>query len=356
MQPRVTQAGPLAAASATNIAAAQTAPGAGVLALNGSTTLAVANNICLSQSGTAATPLLINGALATNQYTAPTLGIVGAKVAYIPSSLAIHVESITTKTNIFSPDAGRPIYITSAGNDSGITFTIVGIKNRSAINLVSTEVVTGVNASVVSSSNTYSEIISITPSGNTASTVTVGTASSALLDTARRVIFTSSGTDTGLTITIIGRNWAGDIITETVTGGSSGTPASTVLDYLAVAKVSVSGATAGTISVGTNGVAGSPWVNLDPWAMGQVAGQCVASGTVNFTVQVSNDDPNSYANPIAANAMAWDSTYAAVNAATASVQFAMASAPLWVRVLLNSETGTSAFVRMSLAQMSSVPI
>lgn len=355
MQSRVTQAGPLAAASATNIAAAQTAPGAGVLALNGSTTLAVANNICLSQSGTVATPLLINGALAMNQYVAPTLGIVGAKVAYIPSSLAIHVASITTKTNIFSPDAGRPIYITSAGNDSGITFTIVGIKNRSAINLVSTEVVTGANASVVSSSNTYSEIVSVTPSGNTASTVTVGTASSALLDTARRVIFTSSGTDTGLAITIIGRNWAGDIITETVTGGSSGTPASTVLDYLAVAKVSVSGATAGTISVGTNGVAGSPWVNLDPWAMGQVAGQCVASGTVNFTVQVSNDDPNSYANSIAANVVTWDSNAAGVIAATASTAFSLSTAPLWARVLLNSETGTG-FVRMTLAQMSAVPI
>jgi hypothetical protein len=355
MQPRICQAGPLAAASTTNIALAQTAPATGVLALNGSTTTAVANNICLSQSGVAATPLLINGSLGVAQYVNPSMGVTGAKVAYLPNSYG--EQSITTaNSKAISPDIGRSVYITSAGNDSGITFTIVGIKNRSQPTLVSTEVVTGSNASVVSSTNTYSEIISITPSGNTASTVTVGAAGFGLLDTARRVIFTSSGTDTGLTITIIGRDWSGASITETVTGGSSGSPASTVLDYLAVAKVSVSGATAGTMSVGTNGVCGSPWINLDTWAEGPVSGQLAATGTVNFTVQTSSDDPNSYGNPVSRSSVTWDSNYAGVIGATASGSFALAAAPVWMRVLLNSETGTTANVRMTVNQLGAVPL
>jgi hypothetical protein len=89
--------------------------------------------------------------------------------------------------------------------------------------------------------------------------------------------------------------------------------------------------------------------------MGAVSGQCAASGTVNFTVQVSNDDPNSYANPTASNLMTWDSNMAGVIAATASTVFDLTPAPLWARVLLNSETGTGS-VRMTLAQMSAVPI
>jgi hypothetical protein len=352
LQPRVTQVGPLGAASATNIAAAQSAPGAGALALNGSLAGAVANNICLSQSGTAATPLLINGTLAVTRYSAPVLGLTPVSVAYIPIPLA--VSNASKSSNILSPAGGSPLLISSAGNDSGITFTVVGFADHGQY-ITQKEVVTGANASVVSTKLGYSEVLSITPSGNTASTVTVGTTQFAILDTARRVIFTSSGTDSGLTLTIVGRDWSGNKITETVTGGVSGTPASTVLDYLAVTQVLTSGATAGTISVGTNGVAGSPWINLDPWAMGAVSGQCAASGTVNFTVQVSNDDPNSYANPVAANVVTWDSNAAGVIAATVSTAFSLSAAPLWARVLLNSETGTG-FVRMTLAQMSAVPI
>lgn len=347
MQPRVTQAGPLAAASATNIAAAQTTPAAGVLALNGSTAGAVANNICLSQSGTAATPLLINGVLATTQYSAPTMGLTLDKVAYIPTPLAS--SNALKMSNILSPSTGSPVLITSAGNDSGITFKIVGLSIH-VNTVVKTETVTGANTSVVSSANEYDVVLSITPSGNTASAVTVGTTQLAILDTARRVIFTSSGTDSGITLTITGRDWAGARISETVTGGVSGTPASTVLDYLAVTQVKVSGATAGTISVGTNGVAGSPWVNFDTWAMGTVSGQCVVNGTVNYTVQVTDDDPNSYGNPIAANVVTWNSNAVGIVNQTTSQSFGLAQAPLWARVLLNSNGGTTAYVRMTLIQ------
>jgi hypothetical protein len=353
LQTRVTQAGPLAAASATNIAAAQSAPGAGTLALNGSLAGAVTNNVCLSQSGTVATPLLINGSLAVAQYSVPTMGVTLGNVAYVPLPLAVSTASKTS--NILSPAGGSPLLVSSAGNDSGITFKVVGYADHGSPIVVS-ETVTGANASVVSTANGYSVVLSITPSGNTASTVMVGTTQFAILDTPRRVIFTSSGTDTGITLTITGRDWAGSKISETVTGGSSGSPASTVLDYLAVTQVTISGATAGTISVGTNGVCASPWVNLDPWALGTVAGQTVVNGTVNYTVEVTNDDPDSYANPVARSAVTWNDSFAGVYQATASTAFSLTTAPLWARVLLNSETGTAAYVRMTLAQHGAVPL
>lgn len=331
MQPRVTQAGPLAAPSATKIGLSQSPSAAGALALNGAAGTAVANNICASQSGTAAAPLLINGALAQTRFASPTVGVAGATIGWLRTP--------------------QPIYITSAGNDSAATFAIVGLD---ANNATLSETVNGTNASVVASANSYRAILSITPSANTASTVTVGAMGSATLDTARQVLFTSGGTDTGITITVAGTDWAGTSIGETLAGGSNGTPVATVLDYLTVTSVKVSGATASTISIGTNGVAGSPWINLDPWADGAVLGQVAVSGTANYTVQISNDDPDSYANPISRSAVTWDSALVAVSAQTGGKAFTLPGVPVWVRVLLNSQTNPG-YVRMTLTQASAVP-
>ena len=354
MQPRVTQVGPLVAASATNIATSQTVPAAGALALNG--TLGqntVANNICLSQSGTAATALLLNGALCRTQYSAPSMNLSLGKVAYIPNPQA--VSTLSRTTNIFSPSQGQPIYITSAGNDSSVTWTVVGIRGgRNGAGGSYTETIAGSNAGVSSSQYDWEVIFSITPSANTASTVTVGTSGLILLDTARRVLITSSGTDTGITFTITGLDWAGSDISEVLTGGSSGTPVYSVLDYLAVTKIVASGASAAAVTVGTNGVASSPWVSLDTWANGTVAAQCVPSGTVNYTVQLTADDPNSYGNPIARSAVSWDGTAAGSNVANATTEQMWAGTPVgWARLLLNSNTNPG-YVRMTVIQHLSV--
>ena len=349
MQPRVTQVGPLAAANATNIAVSQTLAAAGAVALTGTTTQnTVAGNICAVQSGTAATPLLLNSTLCRAQYSAPTMNLSPANVAYIPNPNSIVNASSTT--SIWSPNQGQPICIRSVGNDSGITFTVVGIRaGRVFQGGTYTEVVQGSNAGLASTQYDYEVIISITPSGNTASTVRVGTCGLALLDTARRVLITSGGTDTGITFTITGLDWAGNDISEVLTGGSSGNPVYSVLDYLAVTKVVASGATASTVTVGTNGVASSPWINFDTFAMGTTAFQAVVSGTANYTVQTSNDDPNSYGNPIARAAVTWDSNYAGLTSQTVSASYGMAQTPVWARVLMNSNTNP-AYVRLTATQ------
>lgn len=318
MQPRITTVGPLASASATKIALAQSPGAAGALALNGAAGSFTANNICTSQTTSGAAFLNINGVLAVDG------------VAWIPN-----------------PPGS--VYITSAGNDSSITFTVVGLD----INSVSqTEILTGTDASVVACTKLYSRILSIETSGATSgSGVTVGSFAAVELDTARQVIFTSSGNDGGLTITISGTDWAGTPISETVTGGDAAA-ASTVLDYLTVSQVLVSGATAGTIEVGTSSIAGSPWINLDAWAHGAISGQCAVSGTVNYTVEITNDDPDSIQNPISRSAVTWDSTYVNLSAKTAEEYFGLAVAPAWMRVLLNSGSGS---VRMSVIQTGAIP-
>jgi len=335
MQTRVAQAGPLVAPTTTKVGLSQTPSGAGALVLNGAVGAAVANNICLSQSGTAATALVINGALSQTSYVSPMMPVTGATIAMLTGN-------------------SGPIYITSAGNDAAITWAIVGTAfSPGGTPIVIKETINGTNASVSASKNSYASIISITPSGNTASTVTVGAMGFATLDAARQLLFTSGGTDTGITITVLGTDWAGTPISETLTGGSSGSPVATVLDYLTVTSVTVSAATASTISIGTNGVCGSPWINLDSWAQGGVTIQCVASGTVNYTFQVTNDDPDNYGNPIARSLVTWDASTTGLISQTGSNTTSLNAATRWIRVLLNSQTNPG-YVRLTVVQPSSV--
>jgi hypothetical protein len=162
----------------------------------------------------------------------------------------------------------------------------------------------------------------------------------AILDTPRRVLITTTGNESSKTFTIVGTNWSGSSISEVMTGPNATTGAS-VLDYATVTSITISATAANALTVGTNGVAASPWVNLDPWSNSYIAIQCTVSGTVNYTVQQTLDDPNSPTSPVAVASMTWvSSSDPAVVAATTTQQTNYAFTPIWSRVLLNSGTGT----------------
>lgn len=87
--------------------------------------------------------------------------------------------ALTLITGNVSPyGTGYKIAITSAGNDSGVTFTIVGVKVGDLTGASTTEVVTGANAGAATSANFYTEIISITSSGASAGNVKIGSSGS----------------------------------------------------------------------------------------------------------------------------------------------------------------------------------
>jgi hypothetical protein len=80
---------------------------------------------------------------------------------------------------------------------------------------------------------------------------------------------------------------------------------------------------------------------MDDWAPGSISIQCVVNGTATYTVQVSNDDPNSATNPVAVGSMTWSSSpdTAAVGA-TGSIYTVLAQVPLFVRINQTAGTGT----------------
>ena len=174
----------------------------------------------------------------------------------------------------------------------------------------------------------------------------------AVLDSPRQVRFTTSTSEAGKTVLVTGTDRAGNAQSETVTLPSSATTVDTVLSYSTFSG-SISAASAGTIAIGTNGLAESQWVRLDEWALQRAGLQVVASGTVNYTVRTTFDDPNSPTNPVAPASVTWfDSTDAAVVAATASKTSVLDPVPTFVKLVLNSGTGSAA---MTVVQQGVAP-
>lgn len=156
-------------------------------------------------------------------------------------------------------------------------------------------------------------------------------------NTAQRVLITTS--DTTHTFTITGTTLSGAIISET-TAVASGTVLS-ALDYYTVTSIAVSGTLTAAATVGTNGTGSTPWVRLDEWANTQCSIQINVTGTVNYTIQSSMDDPNSATNSVLPSAMVWVATNDTnVVGATGSLQTNYLFAPTWVRCLLNSGSGS----------------
>lgn len=261
---------------------------------------AAANNICTTQTpATANGVLALNGSLATGTF-------VGT------ASITTNILTVTVSTSGVLSVGDR---VSGAGVLDGtvVQATLTG---------------TGGNGTyILNQSQTFS---SGTVYGNRVAT----------LDLARRVLFTTVSDESGKTITVTGTNIAGAAITETVTGPNA-TTGYTVQSFKTVTSIAASAAFTGAVTVGTNTIADSAWVRFDSYAPSNISIQCTVSGTVNYTVQTTLDDPNSSTNPVAPASVTWVSTSdASVVGATTTQQSNFLFSPLFARVLLNSGTGT----------------
>ena len=107
-----------------------------------------------------------------------------------------------------------------------------------------------------------------------------------------------------------------------------------------------------SVSAGT----ASPPIRLDEWADAPLGCAVSVTGTVNYTVQHSFDEgPDSLTNPIPAASMFWDNSLIPAGAVggTTGISFSMATAPLWIRVVINSGAGS---VRMVVVQFNVVEV
>jgi hypothetical protein len=244
----------LAAASATKIALSQT-PGAGAIILNGAAAagggaIATLGTITAGSGGTPAT--------GTQAYfNVPLTG--GSGTGAVAGSILVINGAVAAVSMIGgSPGSG---YV--AGDSLGAATASIGYVGGFAV------------------------------------AVSTVTAPVATLDTQRRVLITSGGTDTGITFTVTGTNDVGQTISETLTGGSSGSPVYTNLDFKTVTGVTHTGSVASTVTIGTNGVGSTPWFLanhlLRPYnasLSGGLQPPISGSPSVTWQVEYTYDDPN----------------------------------------------------------------
>lgn len=201
--------------------------------------------------------------------------------------------------------------------------------------------------------------VATTTTGNTYAgtpiTVTVAT-----LDQPRRVLFTSAGDDSGITFTITGTDWNNNPVSEVLTGANA-TTAYTLYDYKTVTSIVASGASAGNVSIGTNGVASSRPVFLDTYADSSTYIQTDTGGSsaITYTIQLAGDNPNNAQIGIGSDTYSdvrWiNSGTAALVNATSSVNANQAGVPNLIRCLIsNAGSNTSASVHVNFNQSGMV--
>lgn len=162
----------------------------------------------------------------------------------------------------------------------------------------------------------------------------------AYLGDPRRVLVTTAGAEAGKTMTITGTDANGNIQTDTVDLPSAST-VYTSLDFLTVTGITISATAAGAIIVGTNGIGGSRWVRLNDFAPSNISIQCDVTGTVNYTVQSTLDDPNDPFNPTTPENVVWvSSSDIAVVGANSTQQSNFLFTPKYAKILINSGSGT----------------
>lgn len=111
------------------------------------------------------TSLTIAAAVADGVALSQALGAAG--------NLVLNGSLVTGGNAVF--DAPRRVAIASAGNDSGITFTVTGTARPEMGNIVQSETITGGNGATVYTTQDFATVTSISASGPVATTVLAGT-------------------------------------------------------------------------------------------------------------------------------------------------------------------------------------
>ena len=282
-----------------------------------------ANSICLSQTPAGTSGSAVCTFTGGNASIAATNGLIAGQ--------AVTFSTIGTSGATPSNDSGK----LPTGFVTGLTYYVIATGLSSTHFEVSQ---TPGGGAVVPGSNTLTGTQFVNYTNTMAINGALAANGIATLATPQRVLITT--TDSTTKFTLYGTSASGTPQSETLT--SNATNVQSALDYASITKITVNQLPTAATTVGTNGIGSTPYVRLDEWASSYVSIQCDVTGTVNYTVQVSNDDPNQpWGTPVAPSAMTWISTNDTLAVgATAAIQTNFQFAPLYARVLLNSGSGS----------------
>lgn len=166
----------------------------------------------------------------------------------------------------------------------------------------------------------------------------------ATFDVARRVVINATGNLSAITFTVTGTDRSGNVLVSTLAGPNNGS-VFTAQDFLTVTSVAVSAAVS-AVTVGTNGVASTPWFVGD-WHNGKLIliDTYVDPGSVlTYTVESTPTNLNDGALNVdarllqAQNPIVYPSTDMSVVGASTSQQTNFMNALPGMRATINSYT------------------
>lgn len=166
-------------------------------------------------------------------YTAPSATNIRLAAAVAAGTVTLTGSLYSSATGIATLDQPRRVLFTSAGNDSGITFTVSGTDWN---NMPVSEILTGANATTTYTAYDFKTVTSVVASGASAGNVSIGTNAVA----SSRPVFLDLYADSSTYI-------------QTDTGGSS------AITY--TIQISGDNPNNAQIGIGTDTYANTRWVN-----------------------------------------------------------------------------------------------
>ena len=204
-----------------------------------------------------------------------------------------------------------------------------------------TKVLTAADADGICASQTPGAAGNLTING------ALATAGVATMDTQRQVLFTFAADESARTFGVYGTLQNGTEFAENVTG--TATTATTLADYKTITRISVDAATAGALTVGTNGVGSSPW-----YVPNRHISPCAISLELDFDGTANADVEHCFNRVPLERLIAPDATkipvvynHSTLAAKTTDSEGTYTSPPAGIRLTINS--GTAA-VRLTVIQ------
>jgi hypothetical protein len=171
--------------------------------------------------------------------------------------------------------------------------------------------------------------------------------STVVLTPPRFVTITSAGDDSGITFTITGTRPGGGVQTETLAGANAGAATST-LTFATVTSIAISAASAAAVQAGFTQSGYSDWLPMDIYTPNQVTTiSATVSGTVNYDIQYTNEDP--FNRSITQTAVAHPAAAGAFTGASTNQTHSTTTLMRAVRYKVNSGSGT---IRLTITQQS----
>ena len=204
-----------------------------------------ANNIVTTQTGTASTPLTLDGTSVTatdtdglvDNQTIATAGNLTLDGAQTSSGSALSLNSFIT--------------LTSSNDLSSVTFTITGTDiNGNA----QTETIVGPAANeTITSTKIFRDITQIS-SDDAVTDINIGTKSAFVdLDGKRPSITSAGGDEASISFTVVGTDMSGNEITEVITGPGANATVLGSKTFQTISSITPSTNTTGSVTIGSTG-------------------------------------------------------------------------------------------------------